>query len=510
MRTNLRILFIRPPRYYWPMNSESSSFWQPLGFASIAAVLREKGFSNVKILDCLALKIGWKSLKKILDSHPADVICVGDETASFHEAVKLINYVKKVTPIVKCVAGGYHFANTIKESFSECDVDFIIKGEGEYTTFDLMKVLDYNKNNKKQKSFNKIQGLAFRNSNNRIIINKPRELIKNLDELPFPAYDLLPMHLYGNKSKNHQDFIALEHGRGCTGGCSFCSIWPQMAKHNSKGIDLPCYRTKSPKRCYEETKFFVEKYNRKTINWVDGTFNLDTIWSKEYFRLLKKNNIFVQHTAWVRADCVVRDEKLGILKQMVEGGLVQVVIGLERLDDKKLKSMNKKGITKNITLSACEILKKYNSVYTIGSIIYGLPDDDKTDLNNILKTMKKNITDFYFVLPYTPFPGTIEWNKYKNKFNSEVLKRFNLQAPIFPTKHLSIRQLNFWFIRVLFSYNNFRNAIIKINSKNKRTRNLTLSLFKKLHQVLFYLIFNKLFLKNNIYKYGIKPKWYDK
>ena len=85
----MKVLFVRPPRYMWPMNSESSSYWQPLGFASMAAVLRDNDF-EVEILDCLPLRVGWNSLRKEIERRKPDILCVGDETASYYEAAKLI------------------------------------------------------------------------------------------------------------------------------------------------------------------------------------------------------------------------------------------------------------------------------------------------------------------------------------------------------------------------------------------------------------------------------------
>ena len=178
------------------MNSESSSYWQPLGFASMAAVLRENDL-KVDILDCLPLKIGWNSLEKEIIMKKPDIVCVGDETASYYEAAKAIELVKKIDKDIICVAGGYHFGNTILRSFEETKVDFIVKGEGEITLLELVKAID------RGNGFEKIKGIAYKNK--RVKINQDRELIKDLDTLPFPAYDLLPMHIYGNKSTNHKD-----------------------------------------------------------------------------------------------------------------------------------------------------------------------------------------------------------------------------------------------------------------------------------------------------------------
>jgi len=78
---------LRPPRYLWPFHSEHSNFWQPLGFASIAAVVREKHPDiDIRIYDLPVMKWGWKTAKLLLEKEKPDIICVGDETVSSSEA----------------------------------------------------------------------------------------------------------------------------------------------------------------------------------------------------------------------------------------------------------------------------------------------------------------------------------------------------------------------------------------------------------------------------------------
>ena len=500
----MKILFIRPPRYMWPMNSESSSFWQPLGFANMAAVLRENNL-KVDILDCLPLKIGWKSLRKEIRVRNPDIVCVGDETASFHESVRVINLVKELNKETICVAGGYYFGNMVEESLNNTNVDFIVKGEGEITLLELVKVLSKDADRKK---LEKVEGIAYRTKKG-IMINKDRALIKDLDSLPFPAYDLLPMHLYGKHSKNHHDFVALEHGRGCSGGCNFCSIWQQMS---NKG--KVCYRTKSAKRCFEETKYFVEKYKRKTINWVDGTFNLDSKWNKEYFELLEKNGIKINHTAWIRADCVVRDEKSGIMKKMVDNGLVQAFIGMERFDKKSMATLNKKNNSPSVNRTAFKILReKYPSIYTVATLIYGMPNDRWGDLFKINKIIHSDFADMIFMLPFTPYPGTKLWDEYKHKLQNVDLRKYNLHLPIMGTKYISRKMLNLWFKFSLIDYVLFRpgNAIKRtIGERNKRKRRVQRSLAGKIFKLGTQHLWNKLtFKKGYELDYGIKPDWYD-
>ncbi|MBU0615352.1 MAG: B12-binding domain-containing radical SAM protein [Nanoarchaeota archaeon] len=494
----MKVLFVRPPRYMWPMNSESSSFWQPLGFASMAAVLRDNDF-EVSILDCLPLQIGWKSLRRELERRRPDVVCVGDEAASAYEAIKLVRLAKEVDYSVITIGGGYYFSNMIEDSFRKFPFDYIVKGEGEYSLLELLQNIG--------KDLSKVKGIAYQKNGN-LHINKDRPLIKDLDELSLPAYDLLPMEIYGAHSTNHKAFSAIEHGRGCTGGCSFCSIWKQMSCN-----DKPFYRTKSASRSFEETEILVKKYHRKTLNWADGTWNLDPKWTKEYCSLLVDNNIHVNHTTWMRADCVVRDEKIGVMKKAAQAGLVQAVIGVERFEDKDFKFLQKKNNDFQIQQKAFKILSKYPKVYSIASFIYGLPSDDKKSLKRLNRIIHSTFADMVFILPYTPYPGTELWNDYKNKLEVTDLRKYNLHLPVLSTNHLSRKQLDRWFKYTLVDYvllrpgNLIRRVVLE---KDARKRSIQISLAQKIMKLGMQHVWNKMTFNTGYEsEYGVKPRWYD-
>ena len=139
---SMKILFVRTPRYKWPFHSEKSSFWQPLGFASMAAVLRERlDGLTIKIVDCPILKMGWKSTRAMIARERPDVLCVGEETVSSHEAVKLVRYTKELFPDCITMAGGNHFAYMINDTLLNHPFDYIVRFEGEETLHELMSVL---------------------------------------------------------------------------------------------------------------------------------------------------------------------------------------------------------------------------------------------------------------------------------------------------------------------------------------------------------------------------------
>ena len=110
----MRILLLRSPRYVWPFNSETSAFWQPLGLLCLAAaVRRDLPGAQVEVWDCPGEKCGWKTLEARLAARRIDVLGVGEETVSAHEAIRAAQLVKRLWPDCTVVAGGVYFAHAI-------------------------------------------------------------------------------------------------------------------------------------------------------------------------------------------------------------------------------------------------------------------------------------------------------------------------------------------------------------------------------------------------------------
>ncbi|MFO8015694.1 MAG: radical SAM protein [Candidatus Woesearchaeota archaeon] len=432
-----KILFIRPPRFRWPFHSENSSFWQPLGFASMAAVLRENiDDIDVRIIDCPILKKGWKQVPKILRREKPDIICIGEETVSSNEAVRLIGIARQELPHSTIICGGMYFSFMIKESLESLPIDYIIRGEGEMTLLELVRELK-----KKNPEPSKIKGLAFR-KDRKVIDTGQSQPVADLDKLPFPAYDLLPMKLYGKGARSHPDFAAIEHSRGCTSNCNFCVLWKVMGKTNGSGKLTPCYRTKSVKRTIDEVTYLADKYKRKTFNWVDPTWNVDPKWNKKFAEEMIKTGLDVDHSTWMRADFVVRDEQKGIFPKLVKAGMKQVMIGLERTSSHDLRYLDKQGYTYSTTRKAFEVLRKYPEVLSIATYIYGIPTETRKSMRQFYDSLEEIPFDMGIPLPLTPNPGT--------KFFDDLDKR----------KLIDIKD---------FSYYNFVNPIIR---SEKLSRNM--------------------------------------
>lgn len=438
----MKILLIRSPRYNWPFINENDNYLLPQSLPCLAAVLRENDIV-VKPIDCMPLKIGWKSLARIIEKESPDAVSVGDSESLYsNEALNVLKMTKEIDPEIATVAGGAHFSNLIEDTLKNNFVDFIVRGEGEYTLLELVKEIG-----KHQPAFEKINGISFK-KDSRIITTKPRPLIENLDELPLPAYDLMPMKDYG-KSKYlfHPGGATIHHSRGCVGNCSFCACWVQMSEQkleDGKIVCRPRWRTKSVKRTIEEIELLYYKYKKKGLVFTDDTWNVNQEWNKEFALSILERGLNINWFAFMRADFIRRDEKAGIFGNLVKAGLSHICIGVERAFDKDLKGFNKKNYSHDLTKECFHMLRnRYPQIFRQATFIIGLKNETRESMMQQLEYAKEIDADFPAFHPMTPVPGTELWNiARKNKWiEVDDFRSYDWLTPVISSETLSREEI---------------------------------------------------------------------
>ena len=111
----MKIVFIKTPRYLWPFNSEASAFLAASGLPVSRRATRNLAPDwSVRILDCPGSRIGWVTLSTMLGADWPDVLCLGEETVSSHEAMRLARLVKQHHPRTVVIAGGVFFSHAAR------------------------------------------------------------------------------------------------------------------------------------------------------------------------------------------------------------------------------------------------------------------------------------------------------------------------------------------------------------------------------------------------------------
>jgi anaerobic magnesium-protoporphyrin IX monomethyl ester cyclase len=314
----------------------------------------------------------------------------------------------------------------IVESYPEIDV--VVRGEGEVTLSELVGKVS------ERESFFDLKGITVR-KDNEIRSNPPRNLIQDLDELPFPAYhlvkDVVKKYHFTMMAGSDINYLIVEGSRGCQYRCTFCSQWKYW---NGR------LRTKSAKRIADEMEFCFKKYNAKFLWLTDDHFPLDERASNMCDELINRGiSDDIMWFVQTRCDEVVKNRAL--IPKMREAGNRWILMGAEHDDPYTLDVLNKK-IDPSETSLAVDILNK-TKIFSQLTFIIGSRDDSTESINRLREYVNKVDPDLAIFMLLTPFPGT---DVYEEAQNNDLIQdsnwaNFDMIHAIMPTETLSPKQL---------------------------------------------------------------------
>jgi len=405
----MNVLLIDPP---WIVENKEN-LWRKvgsclpsLGMAYVAAVLEKNGH-KVQIIDCTAEQISVDIVKEKLKNYSdIDFIGLTATTPIFPNALRIARICKEMFPNAKIVFGGVHPTVMPDETLSYDFVDFVVRDEGEETMSELVSG---------ERPW-KILGLSHK-KNNKIIHNLARPLIKNLDEIPPPAYNLLPMTKYRPATGSYKRLPAMSifATRGCPGRCTFC--------HRAfRGIVRP----RSARNIIDEIKLLQKDYGIKEVSFYDDTFTLFKNVVKEFCEIIKNEKIDITWSCFTRVDFV--DEEL--LRAMKQSGCHLILFGVESADEEILKN-----IKKNISLEQVEKVVKLArkiGIETRASFMFGNPGEtEETIKKTINYALKLDPDEVQFNIT-TVYPGTemFEWADKQGYILTKDWAKYNMSEVV--------------------------------------------------------------------------------
>lgn len=416
----MKVLFVNPPQ-----TASKYKFMgviaPPLGIAYMAGVLQENNI-DVEILDASAEDMDFKDVEKELLKRKPDLVALTALTPTIGRALETAQVVKETLPDSIVVMGGYHPTFNFIETLEDENVDIVIRGEGEYIMLNLVQALE------NQSSLHDVKGIVFEDKNSKeIVVNPEAPLIQDLDELPFPALNLLPMKKYRLLDMDTH-MTTMITTRGCPMQCSFCS---SAAMHGKK------IRERSVENIVDEIEYLNTNYDIDTIAFMDDTFTLKKRKVMAICDEILKKNIEIMWGCTSRVDTL--DEKL--LKKMKEAGCITIFIGVESADQQQLDNM-----CKNTTIAKIENAFKIAhklKIRTIASVALGMPGDTKEIMNKTVKFVHKLKPNYAIYSLATPYPGT---RFYKEAFEKNLIKikdwsKYTLITPILETIDCSLNDM---------------------------------------------------------------------
>ncbi|MBN2400043.1 MAG: cobalamin-dependent protein [Candidatus Aminicenantes bacterium] len=378
---HLKILLIHP-------KLEKSYFSDirlpPLGLAYIAAALREAGFNRVRILDANISRHPNEEILGALSSEPPDVVGLSLTTPLFETGLEISRTIKKRSPETKVIFGGVHPTIFPGDVAGMESVDFVVFGEGERTVVDLARALEQGR------SPDDVSGVAFKRDG-RVIINAPRPFIKDLDELPLPAYDLLPIRRYSNPQSAHAPLGMMLTSRGCPFRCIFCDSRIVLGKK---------YRAYSAPRMIREWRILVGEFGVKEIMFKESDFTLDRERVLEFCELLMREPKRIPWTC--NGHIGLMDPVL--LREMRRSGCRLIQYGVESGDQNILDTL-KKNITIPQVIETFRMTREAG-IRAVANIMIGNPGDTRETIARSIALAKDIKADFANFQSCAPFPGT--------------------------------------------------------------------------------------------------------
>ena len=393
----------------------------PLSLAYLAAALRQEGV-EVRILDHLVSMYSPSKLRRHLAEfrpHMVGATCV---TLNYPIASRIMKVCKEFDPGIITMLGGPHATFAIKETLLRARwIDLLVIGEGERTLTELVKTLE------KGDDIHQVRGIAFRHGD-RVVKTEPRPLIENLDELPFPARDLLPLSKY--KALNTPCTVITS--RGCPFKCIFCS-GPRVFGRR--------VRFRDPDLVVDEIEQLNKEFGYKKINIVDDTFTLNKRHAKAVCERIIKRNLNIEWNVFARADTVTED----LLDIMKQAGCQWLLYGAESGNPEILKTI-KKGTTPEIIRNGTRLATQAG-INVFNSFIFGLPGETPQTARQSIdfaQELDREYGSKYGFHILSPLPGTELYDSPEN-YGLRILTRdwakYDANRPVTEQANMSPEQV---------------------------------------------------------------------
>jgi len=368
----------------------------PLGVAYLAAALRERTGSAPVVIDTTFSDEPMDLVERELGKERFDLVGISSMVTMAGEGAEVARIARRVNRGALILMGGPHPTTLPEQALKEEAVDAVCAGEGEDTITEVALK-------------GGIEGVAgiYTRSGEGGVSGRPRPPIADLDSLPFPALDLLPMNDYLDHWFQLEAVDPAIRGtsvlatRGCPFRCAYCQ--PTLDKLFGKGV-----RKRSAKNVADELELRIKQFEAGGFLFADDTFIADRRWVRGFCDELVKRDLGLAWGCNVRADLV--DSEL--LAEMRNAGLSKIYVGVEVYDDARRREVFNKGLTREQVEAAIRAAKNLG-ILTQGYFMLGAPGESRADVwDTVRYAWRLPLDDATFNLT-TPLPATYLYERHR-------------------------------------------------------------------------------------------------
>jgi anaerobic magnesium-protoporphyrin IX monomethyl ester cyclase len=395
----------------------------PLGLAYMASILRDD--YDVQIVDFSVEPRHWSEYPY----RDFDIVGISVDTSRCPVSFEIAQAAKDQGTLV--VVGGPHVSFMDDEALATGVVDYVVRNEGEYSFRALVDFIAGSK------PLQELRGISYLDG--RQVVRAPdAPFIHDLDSLPFPARDLLSLHLYRERM-NGRLMTTMVTSRGCPFNCDFCS--------SSEFFGVR-WRARSVENMLDEIDILYNKYGYRALSFVDDNFTLNPARAIEVSEKIRNNGWDLIWAAMTRVDTVVKHPEM--VRAMAQAGFSWTFIGFESGNQEILDAYGKKAGTDDAR-QAIAILKD-NNVKVTGAFILGAVDETEEMVQQTIDFAKElDPTRAQFSL-LTPYPGA---RLYERVVGRLLTKDWNLYSGMYPTiklDHITPERLHSLLISAYSSF----------------------------------------------------------
>ncbi len=421
---DLKVLLMTPPEGLWKEKVERP--WistQPLGLAYVAAAIRDQGF-QVEMLDAYSLGLSGQVIAREIAELRPDVVGISSLTPQWPDVETLADIVKAQNQDIITVVGGPHVTALPRDSAGHRSVDIAVVGEGEDTMVEICEAAAG------ETGFSGVDGIVI-GLNGEIESTPLRVRNMALDQVPFPAHDLLPEPALYNPFPvwgTGGNFSCMISGRGCPYDCSFCDVTEQQGKR---------YRLRSAVNIVDELTWLHEEFGVRTFSFRDPSVVCKRSRLMEMCELISERGLDMGWTCSSRANEV----DLEMLQAMKNAGCRLVQYGIEVGNAELLKEIKK--VSKERVIQAVSDTRKAG-LSAHGYFLFGFVEETEETLKETVEFSKQLELDSAGFAVMVPFPGTQEFEKYRQEglLLTEDWREYDVMGkPVYRHKHISNEKL---------------------------------------------------------------------